>query len=59
MRRAVRALRQIPVSSDVDRRRRSELEREAPGHSTSALLGSWVYSAFSAQDQMKRRAQGW
>jgi hypothetical protein len=56
VRRAVRALRQITVSSDADRKRRSELERQVAGHSTSALLGSWVYSAFSAPDQMKRRA---
>jgi hypothetical protein len=48
----------IPVSSDADRKRRSELEREV-AHSTSALLGSWVSSAFSAPDQIKRRAQGW
>ena len=59
VRRVVRALKQIPVSSDADRKRRSELEREVAVHSTSALLGSWVYSAFSAPDQMKRRAQGW
>jgi hypothetical protein len=58
-RRSVRALKQIPVSSDADRKRLSELEREVAGHSTSALLGSWVYSAFSAPDQIKRRAQGW
>jgi hypothetical protein len=59
VRRVVRALKQIPVSSDADRKRRSELEREVAVHSTSALLGSWVYSAFSAPDQIKRRAQGW
>jgi len=56
--RVVHALTQIPVSSDGDRKRRSELEREVAVHSTSALLGSWVYSAFSAPDQ-KRRARGW
>jgi hypothetical protein len=56
--RVVHALKQIPVSSDADRKRRSELEREVAWHSTSAL-GSWVYSAFSAPDQIKRRAQGW
>ena len=59
VRRIVRTLKQIPVSSDADRKRRSELEREATVHSTSALLGSWVYSAFTAPDQTKRRAQGW
>jgi len=59
VRRVVRALKQIPVSSDADRKRRSELEREVAVHSTSALLGSWIYSAFSAPDQIKRRAQGW
>jgi hypothetical protein len=59
VRRGVRALKQVPVSSDADRKRRSELEREVAGHSTSALLGSWVNSAFSAPDQTKRRAQGW
>ena len=59
MRRVVRALKQMPVSSDADPKRRSELEREVTVHSTSALLGSWVYSAFTAPDQIKRRAQGW
>ena len=59
MRRVVRALKQMPVSSDADPKRRSELEREVAAHSTSALLGSWVYSAFTAPDQIKRRAQGW
>lgn len=59
VRRVVRTLKQIPVSSDADRKRRSELEREVAVHSTSALLGSWVYSAFTAPDQIKRRAQGW
>jgi hypothetical protein len=59
VRRVVRTLKQIPVSSDADRERRSELEREVAAHSTSALLGSWVYSAFSAPDQIQRRAQGW
>ena len=38
---------------------RTELEREVAMHSTSALLGSWVYSAFSPPDQIKKRAQGW
>ena len=33
-----------------DRKRRSELERELAAYSTSALLGSWTYSAFSAPD---------
>src|SRR6476469_7331470 len=47
VRRVVRAVKQIPVSSDADRKRRSELEREVAVHSTSALLGSWVYSAFT------------
>jgi hypothetical protein len=59
VRRVVRTLKQIPISSDADRKRRSELEREVTVHSTSALLGSWVYSAFTAPDQIKRRAQGW
>ena len=59
VRRVVRTLKQIPISSDADRKRRSELEREVAVHSTSALLGSWVYSAFTAPDQIKRRAQGW
>lgn len=59
VRRVVRTLKRIPVSSDADRKRRSELEREVTVHSTSALLGSWVYSAFTAPDQIKRRAQGW
>jgi hypothetical protein len=64
VRRVVRTLKpindqQIPFSSDADRKRRSELEREVGVHSTSALLGSWVYSAFSAPDQIKGRAQGW
>jgi len=59
VRRVVRTLKQIPISSDADRKRRSELEREVTVHSTSALLGSWVYSAFTAPDQIKSRSQGW
>ena len=57
--RVVRALKQIPVSLDADHKRRGELERDVAVHSTSALLGSWVYSAFSASDQMKGHAQRW
>jgi len=40
----------VPASPDADRKRRSELERELAAYSTSALLGSWTYSAFSAPD---------
>jgi len=38
----------VPARPDADRKRRSELELAA--YSTSALLGSWTYSAFSAPD---------
>ena len=40
----------VPASPDADRKLRSELERELAVYSTSALLGSWTYSAFSAPD---------
>ena len=36
VRRVVRTLKQIPVSSDADRKRRSELERELAAYSTPA-----------------------
>ena len=40
----------VPASPDADRKLRSELERELAVYSTSALLGSWTSSAFSAPD---------
>jgi hypothetical protein len=43
----------VPANPDADRKRSElerELERELAVYATSALLGSWTYSAFSAPD---------